>query len=168
MDCIHCNGRCTRKGQQRNGTQKYRCKSCNKYQQCSYTNKAWHPDTNRKIVSFLREGVCMRDIGRLAEVAKDTVAARIKKMAAAIKEPPLAKGKTYEVDEMRTFVRHKGRKAWVVCAFERETKRIVRLAVGSHNNRTPRTVLDCLILSNPKQIYTDGLEHYRHAPSGEP
>lgn len=83
-------------------------------------------------------------------------------MAQSIKEPPLSLGKTYELDELRTFVKHKGRLAWVVLAYERETKRIVRFSVGARTNKTLKTVLDSLILSNPKKIHTDGLENYRH------
>lgn len=44
---------------------------------------------------------------RLLEIFPTTLLSRIKKIAAEIKEPVLVKGKTYEVDELRTFVKKK-------------------------------------------------------------
>lgn len=161
MDCIHCEGHCIKKGLQKNGAQKYRCKSCMRYQQQTYRNKAWLPHINRDIARFLRESVCIRGIGRLADISVQTVISRIKKMAQSIKEPPLSKGKTYEVDELRTYIDHKGRLAWVVLAYERETKRIVRFSVGARTNKTLKTVLDSLISRTLRKLYFRSTEGKR-------
>lgn len=119
MKCIYCGAACNKKGTRANGTQRYRCSQCNKYQQISYRNKAWLPHINTDVVRFLREGVGIRGIGRLSSISPKTVISRIKSIAASIKEPPLSFGKTYEVDELRTYVGHKGKEIWVVCAYER-------------------------------------------------
>jgi IS1 family transposase len=73
----------------------------------------------------------------------------------------LAKGKTYEVDELRTFVKKKGKLIWVVSAYCRESKEIVRLSVGPRTYNTLNRVLISLQLSESKEIYTDQLKHCR-------
>jgi IS1 family transposase len=50
---------------------------------------------------------------------------------------------------------------WVISAFCRESKRIVRLSVGSRTNKTLNRVLITLQLSEAQKIYTDQLKHYR-------
>lgn len=162
MNCAYCSGKCRKRGFQTNGTQRYRCSQCNKYQQQTYRNMAWLPHINADVVRFLREGVGIRGIGRLSGISPKTVLARIKTIAAGIKEPPLPMGKTYEVDELRTYVGHKGREVWVVCAYERETKRILRFSVGRRTNKTLKLVLDSLQTSNAAAIHTDGLKYYKY------
>jgi IS1 family transposase len=49
----------------------------------------------------------------------------------------------------------------VISAFCRESKRIVRLSVGSRTNKTLNRVLITLQLSEAQKIYTDQLKHYR-------
>jgi IS1 family transposase len=68
--------------------------------------------------------------------------------------------KTFEVDELRTFIGKKENKFWVVCAFERETKRVVDFRVGRRTKRTLRFVTDTLLLTHARKIYTDGLKLY--------
>lgn len=49
----------------------------------------------------------------------------------------------------------------MISAFCRESKRIVRLSVGSRTNKTLNRVLITLQLSEAQKIYTDQLKHYR-------
>ncbi len=41
MNCYYCKNVCIKKGKQNNGTQKYYCKACEKYQQESYVKNAY-------------------------------------------------------------------------------------------------------------------------------
>jgi IS1 family transposase len=50
---------------------------------------------------------------------------------------------------------------WVISAYCRESKRIVRLSVGSRTNKTLNRVLISLQLSEAQKVYTDQLKHYR-------
>ena len=50
---------------------------------------------------------------------------------------------------------------WVVSAYCKETKSIVRVHVGSRTNKTLNRVLDSLKLATAKKIYTDKLKQYR-------
>lgn len=119
MEYNHCDGACKKAGKQRNGTQKYRCKGCGKYQQAAYVNKAYQVGTNAQIVYHVKEGCGIwnknrgiRRFPRLLRIAKGTGTlriprffARIKRIAEGIK--PVAtvnEGQSYEVDELHTFI----------------------------------------------------------------
>lgn len=77
-------------------------------------------------------------------------------------QPPIAIGKTHEVDELRTYVRKKEKLIWVVSAFERESGRIVAFYVGRRTNKTLKTVIDTILNAASKAIYTDKLENYKY------
>jgi insertion element IS1 protein InsB len=105
MKCIYCNGGCIKAGRQANGTQKYHCKVCGKYQQAEYLRKAWLPGTDAAIISPVKEGCGIWNTARLMKIAKGTVAARIKAIAARMAPPKTAnQGLDYEVDELHTFI----------------------------------------------------------------
>ena len=89
------------------GKQRYRCKKCGKSQQVNYSYNAYSPNLNKNIVALTKEGVGILGTARLLGISPTTLLSRIKKIAAKIKEPVLVKGKTYEVDELRTFVKKK-------------------------------------------------------------
>jgi insertion element IS1 protein InsB len=109
---MYCNGRCPKAGKQANGTQKYQCKLCRRYQQAEYVRKAWQPETNTRVIAHLKEGCGIwnksrgiRRFPRLMKIAKGTVAARIKAIAAKIVPPRIeSRGLDYEVDELHTFI----------------------------------------------------------------
>ena len=63
--CIYCNGDCTKAGKQANGTQKYQCKCCGKYQQSAYSKKAWLPSTDAAVVAHVKEGCGIWNTARL-------------------------------------------------------------------------------------------------------
>ena len=62
---------------------------------------------NNNIIALTKEGVGIRGTARLLCISPTTLINRIKKIASEIKEPVLSKGKTYEVDELRTFIKKK-------------------------------------------------------------
>ncbi|UOX34826.1 IS1 family transposase [Flavobacterium sediminilitoris] len=66
--------------------------------------------------------------------------------AKKISNPIFYKKKSYEVDEIR-------------CYLKRKTKRVVSFSLGRRTKRTIQYVTNSLAL--PKSIYTDGLFHYR-------
>ena len=87
------------------GKQRYRCKQCRKSQQAQYSYNAYAPNLDQNIVCLTKEGVGILGTARLLGISPTTLISRIKKIAVEINEPVLAKGKTYEVDELRTFVK---------------------------------------------------------------
>lgn len=78
-----------------------------------------------------------------------------------VKKPTIAIGKTYEVDELRTYVGNKGRECWVCVAVERESGKPVDISVGRRTKKTLGKVVETLNLSKALRVYTDGLDIYK-------
>ncbi len=157
--CRYCGATCIKKGIQ-NGRQKLFCKSCAKHQQSAYKNKACQIGINSRVVRYVCEGVGIRGISRILAISTTTVQNRILKIAKNIPQPMILKGKSYEVDEMRTYIGSKKRDFWLISAFCRETKRIVAFKIGKRNKGNAKTIIDTLLLSEARKIYTDRWSAY--------
>jgi hypothetical protein len=99
---------------------------------------------------------------RLLSISPTTLLKRIKQIASKITQPAISIGKTYEIDEMRTFISNKNKLIWIVYALEKESKKIVSFNVGARTNKTLSMVIETLMLSSPKMIYTDKLKNYKY------
>lgn len=162
MRCKYCTSYCQKAGKQKNGTQKWHCSSCKRYQQKEYRYHAYNEDINTSIVSLLKEGCGIRSISRLLSISTTTTMRRILWAANEIQKPHVFCGKTYEMDEIRTYIGKKKRMIWIVYAIRRDTREVMDFKVGPRTNRTLTAVLKTLELSSAKAIYTDGLKHYRY------
>jgi len=149
-------------GKTATGKQRYCCKECNKRFITEYTYKAYEPNINQQIILFAKEGLGIRSTARVLRISVTTLLKRIISIAANIKQPPIATGQSYEVDEMRTYIGKKSKLRWIVYALERETKQVVSFNVGRRTNRTLKRVIISLELSEAKKIYTDKLRNYRY------
>lgn len=161
MKCSHCNGKCIKKGITPSGVQKYKCKSCNKYQREEYKNKAWKGDTERIIKIHLKESCGIRSISRIMEISAVTVINKIKAIASKIQKPKVKRNKIYEADEMKTYIQKKKNEQWLIYAINKTTREVVDFRVGRRNKRNIKNVIDTLLLSGAKKIYTDKLNIYR-------
>lgn len=141
--------------------QQYYCKSCCKRFIAFYSYKAYRNSINTNIVQLLKEGVGIRSMARLLKISATTVIKRIIRLARELELPIIVKGRTYEVDEIKTFVKRKKRKIWIVYALERASRQVVSFNVGARTNKTLNVVLRTLILADARQIYTDKLINYR-------
>lgn len=152
--CRYCGNYCVKKGI-RNGCQKLLCTKCGKWQQEEYIQPARRLDLDNWIICYVKEGLGIRSISRILEISTNTVLNRIVKIANKIQQPSISSGMTYEVDELRTFIRFKRNGYWFISAFCRETKRIVAFTVGKRNNNNIRKVTDQLLISNARKVFTD-------------
>lgn len=159
--CPKCSGSIVKNGKTL-GKQQYKCKECNKRFQLEYTYKACEPRTSPNIVALIKEGCGIRSIARLLGISASTVLERIRKIAARIEQPAIIKGKEFEVDELRTYIKKKDKPIWIVLALERSTKKIVTFTIGSRTNKTLNTVIKTIELAKPKRIFTDKLKNYRY------
>lgn len=160
--CLKCKSKAIIKnGFTKNKKQQYFCKSCNARFIDYYTNKAYLPNLNNNIIKLTKEGLGIRSTARVLQIATSTLLKRIVAIAKNIPNQTIQKGKIYEVDEMRTFIKNKENLIWIVYALERKTKRVVSFAIGRRTKRTLQNVTNTLILSLPKRIYTDGLKQYK-------
>lgn len=104
------------------------------------------------------EGCGIRSKGRVLGIAPSTVLARIKRIAARLDPGPIAKGRTYEVDELATSVGPKTNRVWVAYALARSTKDVVGMRVSKRSKRVLRPLVDTLLMSEAKRIHTDGCD----------
>jgi len=170
--CIKCVDRCkctkcssiqiVKNGKTRKGKQRFLCRSCSKTFITNYSYNAYKPNTNQQIILFTKEGLGIRSTARVLKISVTTLLKRIISIALSIPQPPIPLGKSYEVDEMRTFVGKKSRLRWIVYALDRETRQVVSFNVGRRTNKTLKRVIKSLELSNARKIYTDKLKNYRY------
>jgi len=144
-----------------NKKQQFICKSCKNRFIDYYTYKAYNQWVNKRIIQFTKEGLGIRSTARILKISTTTLLKRIIAIAKKIPNQPIYKYKSYEVDEIRTFLRNKDKPIWIVYALERETKQVVNFSVGRRTKRTLQQVTNSLLLSNPKKVYTDNLVHYK-------
>jgi len=159
----HCNTKnLVKNGFTKNKKQQFYCKNC--YKRCIdfYCYKAYKLNTNIKIIQFIKEGLGIRSTARILQISTTTVLKRIIAIAKKIPNPIFFKNKSYEVDEMRCYLKRKDKPMWIVYALERKTKRIVCFSIGRRTKRTIQYVTNSLLLSFPTSIYTDGLVHCKY------
>lgn len=149
-------------GKTKSGNQRYICKLCKKTRVENYNYQAYKPDTNKNIVQLTKEGLGIRSTARVLKISTTTLLKRLVSIARNINQPIISKGKTYEVDEMCTYIKHKRNYIWLVYALEKSSKDVVSFNVGKRTNKTLSRVLDTLKLSEAKKIYTDKLKNYRY------
>ncbi|MEM7161702.1 MAG: IS1 family transposase [Bacteroidota bacterium] len=164
-DCPKCVGEYSaiKYGKTNQGKQRYKCKKCSSTFLKSYSYKAYETSTNSTIKVLLKEGVGIRSSARIIGISKNTVISRILKIASRIKKPFIPFGRAYELDELCTFiqVKKKGR-YWLAYAIDKQTRDPVDFKVGKRTNKTLRHVVNTLLLSKARRIYTDKLRNYKY------
>ncbi len=75
---------------------------------------------------------------------------------------PIEQNKTFEADELRTFVGNKKNESWVAYGLERKTKAVVAIQTGRRTKINLTSVIQPILESEPKKIRTDGLNIYRY------
>ncbi|WP_073075603.1 IS1 family transposase [Flavobacterium chilense] len=162
IKCNFCYGKCIKNGFQLNGNQRYKCTICQKRQQIIYRYNAYKVDINKDIVLFTKEGLGIRSTARILKISATTLLKRIISIARNIAKPIISRGKTYEIDELCTYIRHKKNYIWLVYALEKKSNSVVSFNIGKRTNKTLNCVLETLKLSDAKKIFTDRLKNYRY------
>ncbi len=162
MECKFCSSNCQKAGRQKNGPQKFYCVHCKKYQQKEYQYCAYKPGINTMIPKLVCNSVGINSMARILQIAANTVSKRIRAIAASIMKPCIPLGrKSFEMDELRTYIRNKENQYWVAYALCSDTKQVVDFIVGKRSKRTLRIVVNNLLLSGVPTIKTDRLNIYR-------
>ncbi len=161
-ECRYCKGSCIKRGIRANGSQTLCCKQCGKYQQAIYSQNARKPDCTSMIVKLLVNSCGIRSIARVLDISPTTVLKRIVSAAQSLPKPePIAFAKSYEIDELRTFVGSKGNPVWICLAQQVETRIIVAMSIGSRSKRNLSCVVQTVLNAKPMSVMTDGLDIYR-------
>ena len=161
--CPVCNSvNLIKSGKTGTGKQRYCCKECGKRFITEYSYHAYQPNTNQQIILFTKEGLGIRSTARVLRISVTTLLKRIITIAIGIEQPPIPMGKSYEVDELRTYIGNKSKLRWIVFALDRDSKAVVSFNVGRRTNKTLKRVIHSLELSNARTIVTDKLKNYRY------
>jgi len=163
--CSKCVGKNTefiKYGRTKDGKQRYQCKNCKKTSVLSYTYNAYKQNINHKIIEFTKEGLGIRSTARILKISVTTLLKRILAIAANIPKPAIPYHQTYELDELRFFIRKKKNPMWLVYAVSRETGQVAGFYIGRRNNRTLHSVIKTLLNAKAQKIFTDKLKNYRY------
>lgn len=148
-------------GKTKSGNQRYICRLCKRTRVENYSYQAYKTDVDKSIIQLTKEGLGIRSTARILKISTTTLLKRIVVIAKTINRPIINKGKTYEVDEMCTYIKNKRNFIWLVYALERDSKNVVSFNVGKRTNKTLSRVLNTLKLSEAKRIFTDRLKNYK-------
>lgn len=162
--CKYCSCKCIKFGIYKNKSQRYYCKECGKCQKEHYVYKGCIREVKWDIVKLSNESCGIRSISRILDISPGKVLYTIRQQwieKQRVKRK-IVLGREYELDEMRTYVGNKKRKYWIVYALDKSTKEVVDFKVGKRNNKTLKRVVDTLLLSKAKMIYTDKLRNYKY------
>ena len=161
--CPNCySSRIIKNGRTKTQKQQYFCKKCYKRFLDFYTYQAYRSGIDNDIIELTKEGLGIRSTARILKISPTTLLARIITIAKNIAQPPILKRKSYEVDEMRTFIKKKNRLVWIVYALEKQTKKVICFHVGRRTNKTLKKVITSLELSEAQKIITDKLKNYKY------
>ena len=137
MECKFCKGNCQKAGRQKNGCQRYYCRVCKKYQQQDYQYSACKAGIISMIPKLICESVGIRGVSRILKIALRTVSRQIKLIADSIQKPLIPIGKkSFELDELRTYIGSKKNQYWIAYALCNETKKAIDLVVGKRSKDT--------------------------------
>ena len=162
MDCKFCSQTCVKWGRQINGKQRLYCKACKKCQQASYQYEACKTDVATMTAKLVCNSVGIRSAARVMGIAINTVVRQIKKIAEDIVKPPIPLNrKSFEIDEVRTFIGNKENQYWVAYVLCSETKQVIDFIVGRRSKRTLRMIVNTALCSDVKTIKTDKLNIYQ-------
>jgi transposase-like protein len=159
--CVGKNTEFIKYGKTSLGKQRYQCTNCKKTSVLKFTYHAYKNNINEKIIQLTKEGLGIRSTARFLKISPTTLLSRIIKIAQNIKRLILSKGKTYEMDEIRFFIKKKKRTQWLAYAIDTETKQVAGFYIVRRTNRTLNSVIKTLINSKPLKIFTDKLKNYK-------
>ncbi|GEN74209.1 hypothetical protein CLA01_42810 [Chryseobacterium lathyri] len=161
--CIKCVGDDFIKyGKTNYGKQRYQCKFCKAINVLQYSYNAYKNDINTKVIQLTKEGMGIRSIARILKISTTTLLKRIVAIANSISQPLIPYYQTYELDEMRFFIRKKSNVMWLVYAINISIQEIIEFYIGKRNNKTLNSVVKTFITSKAEKIYTDKLRNYQY------
>jgi transposase-like protein len=143
MTCPSCGSHdISKNGTTRRGKQNYKCRDCGRQ---FVEDPQWQPkakDTFRLVNLRLLEKIPLAGIARVAQVSDSWLQAYVNdayaKVAKTASVVPKAKSKlAAQVDELWSFVDHKGNKQWVWLAMDAGTREIVGFCGGDRNQEIP-------------------------------
>lgn len=159
--CSKCESKqIVKNGKTSKGEQRFVCKCCRRcfqrhyrYQSCKVSDK--------QIKQLIYEGCGIRSTSRILGIAQTTLLRRILKIGKTVKRPPISFNKTYQVDELFTYIGNKDNRVCIAYSLEVETGNVIDIVIGRRNKTNLRKIISTLILGNASKITTDKLNIYK-------
>ncbi len=157
----------SKNGTTRRGKQNHKCRDCNRQ---FVEDPQWKPkdkDTQNLIDLLLLEKIPLAGIARAVGVSsswlQDYVNACYEAVSQEVKVLPKAKGKLkVQMDELWSFVGHKGNKQWVWLALDANTREVIGCHIGDRSRESARALWQSLpsVYRQCATVYTDFWEAY--------
>ncbi|MDF2454709.1 MAG: transposase [Cytophagaceae bacterium] len=147
-----------------NTIQRYYCRHCKRHQQEAYQYNGCKAYIENRIVELNNEGCGIRSISRVLHISPGKVLSSIKGVYKKQKnlKKAIVRGREYELDEMKTFIKRKKNKYWIVYAIDKLTREPIDFTIGKRSKKTLRRIVDTLVMAGAKKIYTDKLKLYTY------
>ena len=114
------------------------------------------------ISKLVCNSVGIRSTARVIGIAINTVVRHIKKIADSIAKPLIPMNrKSFEIDEIRTFIGNKENQYWVAYVLCSETKQVIDFIVGKRSKKTLSMIVNTALCSGVITIKTDKLNIYQ-------
>ena len=114
MNCRYCENACVKSGI-RKSIQRYRCKTCKKYQQSTYVKMRIPQEKYDWVINLNNEGCGISNIARLLQISKSSVQRVIERIVSTLQMPEINEtGQSYEIDELRTYCGNKRNELWLI------------------------------------------------------
>ncbi|UEM40044.1 IS1 family transposase [Pectobacterium aquaticum] len=165
---VHC-PRCHsdeiyRHGRSTSQHERFRCRSCKRVFQLTYTYEARKPRVKEQIVDMAHNGSGVRDTARTLKIGTNTVIRGFKKLSPQrITSSPVAHADVAlicELDEQWAFVGSKAVQHWLWYAYDTKTGGVLAYTCGPRTGETCRELLAPLTPFSIGMITSDGWGSY--------
>ena len=168
MTCPTCGSHdISKNGTTRRGKQNYKCRDCNRQ---FVEDPQWRPkdkDSRTLVNLLLLEKIALAGIARATGVSErwlqDHVNTGYESVPKAAEVDPKAKGKLkVQMDELWSFVDHKGHKQWVWVAMDADTREVIGCHIGDRSRESAMALWQSIpgVYRQCAKVYTDYWEAY--------
>ncbi|MEL6554758.1 MAG: IS1 family transposase [Cyanobacteria bacterium J06621_11] len=168
MTCPTCGSHdISKNGTTRRGKQNYKCRDCGRQ---FVEDPQWKPkdkNTFRLVDLLLLEKLSLAGIARAVGVSESWLQTYVNDVYEDMPRSPVvmpkAKGKlTVQMDELWSFVDHKGNKQWVWLAMDADTREIIGCHIGDRSRTSAIALWQSLpgVYRQCASVYTDHWESY--------
>ncbi|MGC8401268.1 IS1 family transposase [Enterobacter mori] len=127
--------------------ERFRCRSCKRVFQLTYSYAARKPGVKEQIVEMAHNGAGVRDTARTLKIGINTVIRTLKSSPRRITSAPVAHADVAlicELDEQWSFVGSKAQQHWLWYAYNTKTGGVLAYTFGPRNDETCRELLALL------------------------
>ena len=167
MTCPTCGSHdISKNGTSHRGKQNYKCRDCNRQ---FVEDPQWQPkpkETKALVNRLLQEKMPLAGIARATEVSESWLQGHAMPMPPMKRFPKQWRSSprplTAQMDELWSFVDHKGNKQWVWLAMDAETREILGCPIGDRSRESAKALWQSIpaVYRQCAKVYTDFWEAY--------